>query len=260
MTQPYLRKTMRYRGLLSALLTGLIHCVLISPVSAQRAIRIDPDYYNGEMIITDTLVPAEMAITLYSNRAEAMANLLDPVPYDSLPELKTWLYRTGDKEKFPVLLISKREHWMMIPLREFTGYGIPVIHQVLLKHKEMVLIEAETSERFFTSTEYPSGFQARKGLIIMIDIITGRKHLQQESNLKIEQGTWSKGPEGNTATSYEQTLELTFKKQIMQLKVSSEKLHYTTQAGIEKKSQQVSLEYEFVKDAWLRRKAVMIGF
>ena len=260
MTKPYLRKSETAFWRVSGLFTGLVLCVMISPLSAQRAIRIDPDYYNGEIIITDTLVPAELPVTLHTNKQEALESMLDPVPLDSLPELKTWLYRNGIKEKYPVLLISKGEHWMMIPLKEFTGYGTPVLHQVKMKHHELVLVEAEMRDRFFTSQEFPSGFQAEKGLVLLIDIITGRKHLQQESNIKIEQGTWSKGPEGNTATSYEQSLELNFKKRSMELKISSEKMHYTTYEGIEKKSQQISLEYEFVKDAWLRRKAVMVGF
>ena len=260
MTSPYLRKSETARRSVSGLLTGLILCAFITPASAQRAIRIDPDYYNGEIIITDTLIPAELPVTLHTNKDEALESMLDPVPMDSLPDLNIWLYRVGIKEKYPVLLVSKREHWMMIPLKELTGYGIPALHQVKMKKQELVLVEAKMADRFFTSQEFPSGFQAQKGLILLIDIISGRKHLQQESNIKIEQGTWSKGPEGNTATSYEQTLELNFRKHFMELKISTEKMHYTTYEGIEKKSQQISVEYEFVKDAWLRRKAVMVGF
>jgi hypothetical protein len=227
---------------------------------AQRAVRIDPDFYSEEIIITDTLQPFELKTTFFISRSEALRSIQDPVPLDSLEEDGIYLYRSGISTLLPVMLISRKEHWAMIPLTDFTGYGLPSWHQIKQKKLQLILIEASMKDRFFTSEEFPAGYRAEKGLLQIIDIKTGRRILLQESNLKIEQGSWSTGMQGSSASSYEQDLSLTFSGKKMNMKILSKKQRYTTVSGIDSKSKQVQLEYEFRKEQWVRTKAVILDY
>jgi hypothetical protein len=237
----------------------LFFSLMANQADAQRAIRIESDYFNNEIVITDTLFPVELTVTLYTNRSTALAALLDPVPLDSLPDSDTWLYRVGTSTRYPVLLIYRKEHWAVIPIQAFTGYGIPGLYKVKSKRLNLVTVEATRRDRFFTSEEFPSGYQAEIGLLEVIDISTGIRHLQQESRLSIEQGRWSNDG-GNSATSFDQFTNVAFNGKLMELKVSSKKQRYTTAGGKEEKSQQILLEYENKNGIWIRRKAVMLGF
>jgi hypothetical protein len=249
---------MNRRGFIA--LIPLFLCFMTVSVTAQRAIRIEPDYFNNEIVITDTLIPVELNVTLYTNRATALSELQDPVPLDSVPDADTYLYRVGTTSRYPVLLIYRKEHWAVIPLPAFTGYGIPHLFKVKTKRLNLILVEASRRDRFFTSEELPSGYQAEIGLLEVVDVSTGIRHLQQESRLNIEQGRWSNDPGGNSATSFEQSTNIAFNGKMMEIKVSSTKQRYTTASGKEEKSQEIILEYEFKNGSWIRRKAVMLGF
>lgn len=260
MRLPYLRKSDSHTPPFLLLIIIFLFFSIFQ-VKAQRAIRIEPDFFNGEIIISDTLVPADIPLSLHATLSEALATLFDPVPLDSFPDIKTWLYRAGNmNNKYPVLVVSKKEHWMVIPLKDFTGYGLPTIHRIKLRRQYLVLVQATIRDRYFTSEDNPSGFQAEKGMVEVIDVVTGRRHLLQEANIHVEQGRWSKGPEGNVASSYDQELELGFNNRKMQIKVSAVKTQYTTASGRLEKSQQVSLEYDFHTGLWIRKKAVMVNF
>ena len=241
---------------------GLLMILAFSSIAsiAQRAVKVDPDFYSEEMVITDTLQPVELKTTFFKSRSEALSNIQDPVPLDSLEEEGIYVYRSGISTHLPVMLIAKKDNWALIPLTDYVGYGLPSLHQIKQNKLRLVLIEASMKDRFFTSEEFPSGFQSEIGLLQIIDIKTGRRILLQESNLKIEQGFWSKGPQGNRASSYEQELSLAFKGKKMELNILSKKQRYATVTGTESKSRKIQLQYEFRQEYWVRKKAVILDY
>jgi hypothetical protein len=241
--------------------TMMIALILSAEVLlAQQAIRINPDFYSEEISISDSLAPIVLRCEYYPDRLTALQGLDDPLLLDSIPELQTYLYRVGIDKRFPVLMVAGKEQWMVFNLKQFEGYGIPKIYKIRQKKSGLVLIEASLRERYFTSEEFPSGFQAEKGMIQLIDVNTGKSHLQQVSNLKIEQGRWSNGSEGNVASSYEQLLNLSLKKQLMHFEIIVQKKKYTTATGAEEKSSRISLEYKFQNGVWIRSKAAIMSY
>lgn len=238
----------------------LLTLVFSQNVLLGQAILINPDFFSEEIVIRDTLTPTESGVKTFPTRLSALESLNDPLLIDSLPDFRTWLYRSGLHSKFPVLLIDGKDHWRVIELRDFEGYGLPKIFGIKQSKSGLVMVEATLRERFFTSEESPSGYQAEKSLIQLVDVHSGRTHLKQVGNLKIEQGRWSKGPEGNVASSFEQSMELSFRKQLMLLMISIQKKKYATATGTEVKSQRVSLEYKFQKGVWIRSKAAIMSY
>lgn len=225
-----------------------------------QAILINPDFFSEEIVIRDTLIPTESGVKTFSSRLSALESMNDPLLLDSLPDFHTWLYRSGLHSKFPVLLIAGKDQWRVVELRDFEGYGLPKIVGIKPLKSGLVTVRATFRERFFTSEESPSGYQAERSLIQLIDLHSGQTHLKQVGNLKIEQGRWSKGPEGNVASSFEQSMQLSIRKQLMHLMITIQKKKYATATGAEVKSQRVSLEYKFQNGIWIRSKAAIMGY
>jgi hypothetical protein len=241
--------------------TMMIALILSAEVLlAQQAIRINPDFFSEEITISDTLAPIALKSENFPDRLSALQGLGDPLLLDSIPEMQTYLYRLGIDNRFPVLMVAGKGQWTVFKLKQFEGYGIPKIYKIHQKKSGLVLIEATLRERYFTSEEFPSGFQAEKGIIQLIDVNTGMSHLQQVSNLKIEQGRWSNGPEGNVASSYEQLLKLSLKNQLMNFEIIVQKKKYTTATGTQEKSSRISLEYKFQNGVWIRSKAAIMSY